>query len=112
MNLVVAADLGKRWRAGARVLAYSGLPYSTTTGNVGIPDAREPPFVRLDLRLEKKWHALGGTLTLVFEWLNALLSKESFGTDCRPAPGPGPARCYPAEIGPVTVPSIGVEESW
>jgi hypothetical protein len=109
VNLVLAADLGKRWRAGGRLLAYSGLSYSTTTGNVGVPDAREPPFVRLDLRLEKKWRALGGTLTLVFEWLNALLSKESFGTDCS---GPPPARCQPTEIGPITVPSVGVEESW
>jgi hypothetical protein len=117
-NLVLAADLGKRWRAGVRLLAYSGLPYSTTTGTVGIPNAREPPFFRLDLRLEKKWPALGGTLTLVFEWLNALLSKESFGTDCSfsGAPGPGggipQTQCVPQQIGPVTVPSIGVEESW
>jgi hypothetical protein len=108
-NLVLAADLGKRWRAGARLLAYSGLPYSTTTGTFGTPNAREPPFFRLDLRLEKKWHALGGTLTLVFEWLNSLLSKESFGTVCA---GPPPAQCSPQQIGPVTVPSIGVEESW
>lgn len=108
-NLVLAADLGKRWRAGARLLAYSGLPYSTTTGPVGIPNAREPPFFRLDLRLEKKWRALGGTLTLVFEWLNALLSKESFGTTCS---GPPPMQCAPQQIGPVTVPSVGVEESW
>lgn len=112
-NLVLAADLGKRWRAGARLLAYSGLPYSTTTGTVGVPNAREPPFFRLDLRLEKKWHALGGTLTLVFEWLNALLSKESFGTTCSGfGPNPDSAQCVPQQIGPVTVPSIGVEESW
>lgn len=108
-NVAVAADLGRRWRAGARVLAYSGLPYSTTTGTVGTPNAREPPFFRLDLRLEKKWRALGGTLTLVFEWLNALLSKESFGTVCS---GPPPLQCAPQQIGPVTVPSVGVEESW
>jgi len=74
-----------------------------------MPNAREPPFARVDLRLEKKWHALGGTMTLVFEWLNALLSKESFGTNCS---GVSPTQCQPAEIGPVTVPSVGVEESW
>jgi hypothetical protein len=109
VNVVLAADLGKRWRAGGRVVAYSGLPYSTTTGIVGIPNAREPPFVRLDLRLEKKWQALGGTMTLVFEWLNALLSKESFGTNCT---GGAPAQCQPMEIGPITVPSVGLEASW
>jgi hypothetical protein len=108
VNLVLAADLGRRWRAGARLMAYSGLPYSTTTGILGVPDAREPPFARLDLRLEKKWQALGGTLTLVFEWLNALLSKESFGTTCSGAP----EQCQPQEIGPITFPSVGVEEAW
>lgn len=109
VNLVLAADLGKRWRAGGRVLAYSGLPYSTSTGPVGVPNAREPPFFRVDLRLEKKWRALGGTMTLVLEWLNALLSKESFGTICS---GPPPQQCGPQQIGPVTVPSVGLEESW
>jgi hypothetical protein len=110
VNLVLAADLGKRWRAGARLMAYSGLPYSTTTGIEGPPNAREPPFVRLDLRLEKKWQALGGTLTLVFEWLNSLLSQEAFGTTCS-APQ-GQPQCQPQEIGPITFPSIGVEEVW
>jgi hypothetical protein len=110
VNLVLAADLGKRWRAGARLMAYSGLPYSTTTGIEGPPNAREPPFVRLDLRLEKKWQALGGTLTLVFEWLNSLLSQEAFGTTCS-APQ-GQQLCQPQEIGPITFPSIGVEEVW
>ena len=106
VNLVLAADLGRRWRAGARAIAYSGLPYSTTSGPAGPPNAREPPFVRLDLRLEKKWQALGGTMTLVFEWLNALLSKESFGTEC------SSAQCKPAEVGPITFPSVGVEQEW
>jgi hypothetical protein len=108
VNVVVAADLGRRWRAGARLMAYSGLPYSTTTGPAGVPNAREPPFFRLDLRLEKSWRALGGRLTLVFEWLNALLSKESFGTTCSGAF----EHCAPAEVGPITIPSIGVEQSW
>ncbi len=115
-NVVLAADLGSRWRAGARLLAYSGLPYSTTTGNQGPPDSRGPPFFRVDLRVEKKWNALGGTLTLAFEWLNALLSKETIGTNCvtnffGPS-GPGPLQCTPSEIGPITFPSIGLEAAW
>lgn len=113
-NAVLAADLGARWRAGARVLAYSGLPYASTidaSGN-GPPDSRGPPFVRLDLRLEKKWRALGGTLTLVFEWLNALLNKESFGTTCSSSGSTGAQTCAPQAIGPITLPSVGVEEVW
>jgi TonB dependent receptor/TonB-dependent Receptor Plug Domain/Gram-negative bacterial TonB protein C-terminal len=113
-NLVLAADLGRRWRGGARLVTYSGLPYSTTTGTVGPPDARGPPFVRLDVRVEKRWNALGGSMALVFEWLNALLSKEALGTSCsevfsgeRLVP-----RCGPAEVGPITFPSVGVEAAW
>jgi hypothetical protein len=120
VNVVLAADLGKRWRAGARVMAYSGLPYSTTTGFEGPPDARAPPFVRLDVRLEKKWKAMGGTLTFVFEWLNALLNKETFGASCSYAsvppgvgrsPPPSP-QCAPDTIGPITFPSLGLEQAW
>jgi hypothetical protein len=114
VNLVFAADLGARWRAGTRLMAYSGLPYSTFTGSVGPPDARGPPFVRVDLRLEKQWHALGGNLSLVFEWLNALLAKESFTASCAPTlvNGLPSGECGPNEIGPITFPSIGLEGAW
>jgi hypothetical protein len=115
-NAVVAADIGAGWRAGGRVVAYSGLPYSSFTGMVGPPDTREPPFIRLDLRVEKKWHALGGSLSLVFEWLNALLNKEAFGTSCVYDSFPNQTQttqyCEPSLVGPITFPSIGVEGAW
>jgi hypothetical protein len=113
-NLVFAADLGQRWRAGIRMVAYSGLPYSTSTGSVGPPDARGPPFFRIDLRIEKRWQALGGTMTFVVEWLNALLSKEALGTSCS-VDNPGGViryQCQPTEVGPITFPSIGLESAW
>jgi TonB-dependent Receptor Plug Domain len=113
-NLVLAADLGQRWRAGARVVAYSGLPYSTTTGNVGPPDARGPPFIRIDVRIEKRWNAWGGTMAIVFEWLNALLNKETVGTDCTAVATNSSftSHCSPTEVGPITFPSLGVEAAW
>jgi TonB family protein len=113
-NAVVAADLGKRWRAGVRVVAYSGLPYSSTGRNDMAPDARGPPFVRLDARLEKKWKALGGTFTFVLEGLNVLLNKESIGTSCSitVAQGSPMTQCQPNSIGPITIPSIGVDGAW
>jgi TonB family protein len=110
VNLVLAADLGRRWRAGARLLAYSGLPYSSLTGMVGPPDARGPAFYRLDWRLEKRWNALGGTMAIVFEWLNVLLSKEALGTTC--SLENGSPRCVPNMIGPITFPSVGLEAAW
>jgi hypothetical protein len=115
VNVVLAADLGRRWRAGMRVMAYSGLPYSTATGFEGPPDARAPPFVRVDVRIEKRWQALGGTMALVFEWLNAFLNKETFGADCQGAPlagAPTTPMCQPTQIGPITFPSVGVEQMW
>jgi hypothetical protein len=117
LNVVLAADLGAGWRAGLRAVAYSGLPYvslapygsSPFSGTA--PDARGPGFFRLDVRLQKSWRALGGTMTFVFEWLNALLQKETFGTTCN-ATFPGPT-CTPQQIPvPITFPSLGIEGAW
>jgi hypothetical protein len=113
VNVVFAADLGKRWRAGARVVAYSGLPYNASTSFDAPPDARGPPFVRLDVRLEKSWDALGGKMTFVFEWLNALLQKESLGTTCTTDATTLQERCSPAPLAiPITLPSVGLEWAW
>jgi len=114
-NLVLAADLGRRWRAGARLIAYSGLPYSSTTGGIGPPDSRADPFFRVDVRIEKRWNAFGATMAIVFEWLNALLAKESIGTTCSgtvTSDGGFASQCRPMQVGPITFPSIGVEAAW
>jgi TonB family protein len=109
LNLALAYDLGKRWRAGSRFVFYTGFPNQDRGISFdGAPIADEPDripaFWRLDLRLEKRWR-LGerGYWALVFEALNATLNRETIDLDCRPD------GCEPEEIGPVTVPSIGVE---
>src|SRR5262249_24252238 len=88
LNAIVAYDLGYRWRAGARFVFYTGAPFSALLGNVPVPPYnayRDPPFFRLDLRLEKRW-PLGryGSIAFVFEGQNVTLSKEStgLGIDC------------------------------
>jgi hypothetical protein len=115
VNVVLAADLGAGWRAGARAIAYSGLPYKTLSPGLGYelaPSGRGPPFVRVDLRVQKSWHAFGGTVSLVFEWLNALLQKESISTTCS-YDGPKGVSCTPQYIPvPITFPSIGIEGAW
>ncbi|HVJ93131.1 MAG TPA: hypothetical protein VM580_25195, partial [Labilithrix sp.] len=82
---------------------------------VGIPPERTPAFHRLDLRLEKRW-SIGktGFVSLVLEALNATLSREVTGYACATAlalPGAAPMtpRCSERVIGPVSVPSLGVE---
>lgn len=102
LNAAAAYDLGKRWRAGARVVFYTGLPKAPDPTD---PDSvRLPPFFRLDLRLEKRWNLRGHTwISAVAEWMNATLSKEAVSTSCTLA------GCEAETVGPITIPSIGVE---
>jgi hypothetical protein len=82
---------------------------------VGVPPERTPAFYRVDLRLEKRW-TIGktGFIALVFEALNATLSREVTGYACGTAlkvPGTSPATppCLARVVGPVSIPSVGVE---
>lgn len=105
LNAVVALDFGSGWRAGGHYAGYSGIPYSTTQRD-GIPDARTPAFHRLDLRFEKRFalREQGRHLAFTIEMFNALLAKEVVGVSCDGAGG-----CKPQEVGPITIPSIGLE---
>jgi TonB family protein len=117
LNAILAYDLGRRWRVGSRFAMLTGAPYSRLAGSVPVPpynSLRDDPFFRLDVRIEKRW-PLGkdGSIAFVVEGQNITLSKESsaLGEDCsgRPANGGMTTTCKRAEIGPITVPSIGVE---
>jgi hypothetical protein len=102
-NAALAFDLGRNWRAGTRFTIYSGTPLVPPGGNGLIapprslsPD-RDPTFYRLDLRLEKRWYMTrpkNSWLAVVCEVMNATLHKEVLQGQ---------------SIGPVTIPSIGVE---
>jgi len=116
LNLVASYDLGAGWVAGARFVTYTGLPYSNTRDFIPVQpynSARMPAFYRVDLRLEKRW-TLGkrGAIALVFEGMNVTLNKEVLGEHCAPAPGGSVNSldpCTPQTLGPVAVPSVGVE---
>jgi TonB family protein len=101
-NLAAAYDLGRRWRAGSRFVFYTGIPTDVVSYGQGAP-GRTPPFYRLDVRLEKRW-VFSETYwwSFVIEVLNTTLNKEVF-LDCNGAD------CEEVAIGPVTIPSIGVE---
>jgi hypothetical protein len=101
-NAAVAYDLGKHWRAGVRVTFYTGLPAAPNPTDPG--ETRLSPFFRLDLRLEKRWQlSKRWWISFVAEWMNATLSKEAVGTNCTLS------GCTEVTIGPVTIPSLGVE---
>ncbi len=99
-NAALAYQLGRGWQAGARGVFYTGVPkvldaVGTLTTLRSEHPARTAPFFRLDLRLEKRW-TLGAQrhLSFVAEVMNATLSKEQFGDET---------------IGPLTIPSVGLE---
>jgi hypothetical protein len=116
LNAILAYDLGLRWRVGGRFVFMSGTPYSNLSGNVPVPPYnayRDPPFYRVDVRLEKRW-PLGrnGSIAFVAEGQNVTLSKQvtPFGLSCVGTAGPQSqtTQCSHPSIGPITIPSIGV----
>jgi TonB family protein len=120
LTAALSVDLGRGWRTGARFVGYSGIPMRPAQPAfpgqvVGVPPERTPAFVRVDLRVEKRWQ-LGkhGWISAVLEALNATLSREVTGYSCGTAlalPGAAPvtASCLERVVGPVSVPSLGVE---
>ena len=113
-------DLGAGWRAGGRLVFYTGSPYSELAGNVPVPpynNRRTPAFIRLDVRLEKRWHiGANGSIALVLEGQNVTLSREvtSLGLDCMGelSPAGGTNQCTHGKVGPITIPSLGVEATF
>jgi hypothetical protein len=135
LHVAAAYDLGWRWRAGARGTFYTGSPSTVQVGNryAGAappqPDTgpgmdptpapmpapmieeppprhrRAPPFYRLDIRFEKRWPrgTDGAWISFVFEVLNTTLNKETVSYEC------DETDCRAEKIGPVTIPSIGLE---
>ena len=83
-------NVGRGWQTGLRFSLMSGTPDDGTGGST-----RDPLFYRLDFRVEKRWRiAETGWVSFVVEMINATLNKETFNGE---------------KIGPVSIPSIGVE---
>ena len=106
VHLVLGYEPLPGLHAGARITAYSGRPFTLAAGKRNV--ARGPGFFRLDLRVSKTWR-LGGTahVTAAIEGLNVTLAKEMVDVDCRSPVELGLA-CGRQEIGPITIPSVGL----
>ncbi len=101
VNAAIAFDLGRNWRAGTRVTFYTGLPKQPDPTS---DSTRLSPFFRLDLRLEKRWQlSQKAWISFVAEAMNVTLSKEAVSTECTLE------GCNEQTIGPVTIPSLGIE---
>jgi len=118
LNAILSVDLGRHWRAGSRFVFYTGAPYSQLAGNVPVPPYnhyRDPAFYRVDVRLEKRWlWEHGQSVAFVIEGQNVTLSKEAntLGMECNGTmgiDGSSTTHCERGTVGPITLPSIGVE---
>jgi hypothetical protein len=104
LNGALAYDLGAGFRLGGRAVAYSGAPAEVAYVAAARNPPRTPWFYRLDWRLEKRWPiGESGWWALVVEVLNTTLNRETLQSSCY-AYG-----CREEKVGPVTIPSIGVE---
>jgi hypothetical protein len=107
-NLALATDLGRGYRAGVRVSAYSGIPGDVALLEAAKSPPRTPSFYRLDWSFEKRW-TLGvpnAFIAVVAEVLNTTLNQEVLNMSCH-AHG-----CREERIGPVTLPSLGLEVAY
>lgn len=105
LNVALSGNLGRNWRLGGRWLFYSGIPTRVVYVQAAQSPPRTPPFWRLDVKLQKRWYikAPDAWWGIVFEVLNTTLNKEILNGNC------SAFTCTYESIGPVTVPSIGVE---
>lgn len=106
-NLALTYDFGKGWRAGVKNLFYSGTPIlrRDEDNRVVYEGHRLDPFYRFDARVEKRFTILDkGFLSIVLEMLNVFVTPESIGVSCAED-----GRCTTQKLGPIAIPSIGVE---
>jgi TonB family protein len=103
LNVGTVVDLGRLWIASARGIFYSGVPGSRTFGERRMFDQdRARPFVRLDLRLEKRFVlSPSAWWAIVAEMMNASFSSEVLRRPCEPT-------CSDETVGPIVLPSLGV----
>jgi hypothetical protein len=113
---VVRYDFGAGVDVGVRATYDSGRPDipAFTLGGVPVyyafgtsqaPQMRLPEFYRIDVRAEKRWTFGAKWLAVVAEMFNATLTPEAVQYKCEITTG----RCTAQTIGPIALPSLGVE---
>lgn len=101
----LAYRFGNGYRAGFRGTYYTGIPADVAYLEAAKDPPRTSPFYRLDVRGEKRWQIgdNGAYWAIVLEVLNTTLKKEVLGMSCNAY------ECEEDEVGPLTIPSLGVE---
>lgn len=105
LNAAVAYELGRGWQAGTRLAFASGIPGGREVPPNKVYDAsRSRPYVRLDLKLQKRWQLTGSAWWGVHaEVLNANAGTEVIRRTC------GAAGCDETTAPVLILPSVGVE---
>jgi hypothetical protein len=101
----LAIRFGYGYRAGLRATYYTGLPAHVAYLEAAKDPPRTSPFYRLDVRAEKRWQIgeRGAYWAVVLEVLNTTLQKEALSKNCNAY------ECTEEKVGPLTIPSLGVE---
>jgi hypothetical protein len=112
LSAVAHYDLGNGYGAGVRGTYYTGRPDIPSQRGVvpmvGIQH-RLPDYYRLDLRVDKRWR-IGKRewLSAVVEFFDATLTKEAVDYKCDFQK----RFCTAEYVGPIALPSIGLEGGW
>jgi hypothetical protein len=117
LSAVARYDFGHGVDVGVRFTYDTGRPdipsVSRSGGSViyafnagAVPQHRLPSFYRVDLRAEKKWtFDHGRWLAVTVEFFDATLNKEAVEFQCSVTEW----RCTAQTVGPIALPSVGVE---
>jgi hypothetical protein len=112
VSAVVHYDLGRGYGAGVRGTYYTGrpdLPPAQGAPPQESDQVRLPDYYRFDVRLDKRWDlGRGEWLTAVAEFFDATLTKEAVDTKCNFLT----RLCTPEYVGPIALPSVGLEGGW
>jgi hypothetical protein len=113
LSFAMSANLGLGYRFGARFSYLTGRPATQDRSDrFGRSTVRErvrlPDFHRLDVRFEKRWTWESRSVAVVLEWFNMYLMEEATDWSCNGRTGV----CRANYVGPITIPSIGVEGSF
>ncbi len=109
LNAALSYDLGNHLRASGKLAVASGVPGRRVTpdGTFVFDGSRSSPFVRLDLKLSKRWYTTPHFWWGVYgEVLNATHGSQVVRRSCNPD------GCTDSGQTPITIPSVGIEASW
>jgi TonB family protein len=110
LNAALTYDFGRQLRLSTKFVYASGIPGRRATERgefVFLGDDRSRPFVRLDLKVSKRWVASPNFWWGLYgEVVNATHGVQVVRRVC------GASACRDEGPGAITVPSVGIEAAW